>query len=118
MSINLAARWIDATEAQLSGGILSSDAEQAIVELFELVTDDPNGAAKVMLQIIEQEPGERILNCLGAGPMEELLIKHPRYLNSFLRSTHDLQLLKQCLAHVNADEGTTLEAELRGVARE
>lgn len=112
MIIDLARDWINATEGQLSGNPLTGKDEETVVSLFELVSDNPDAAVEVILQVIEQEPDQRVLNCLGAGPIEDLLGKHPEYLKKLIAAVRNLNSLRSCLTHVNVDDGSELEKSL------
>ncbi len=111
--MNLVANWIDATEAQLRGIPLTGKREEAVVGLLELVSDDPEGALGIVRQIIERKPSDRVLNCLGAGPVEELLIKHPEFLGKLIGGIVDSNSLRECLLHVDADGDSELEKKLK-----
>lgn len=112
--MTLAIKWIEATEAQLAAKILNEEEEQAIIKFFELAADEPVKAIEIALQVIEHVPRSSILNCLGAGPVEELLVKHPQYLDELIALAETNEKLKQCLRHVNLPEnnlkGTNLLA--------
>ncbi|MBT9539685.1 DUF6869 domain-containing protein [Thiobacillus sp.] len=109
---NLAANWIEATEGQLRGFPLSAKDEDAVVGLLELILENPGDAFEEILQIIKRKPSERALNRLGAGPIEELLVSHPEFLEKLILEASDLNALKRCLTYVNADEGSALEKGL------
>lgn len=102
--MSLATNWIEATTEQLAGKSLSVEEEEAVVNLLEQVSGNPEYAFEVMLQIIEQSPSERVLNCLGAGPIEELLVKYPEYLEKLIANVSNASALKQCLLHVNYED--------------
>lgn len=112
MNIDFANNWIDAIEGELQGNPLNRKSEDVVVDLLELIADNPDDAFEVILQIIKQSPSERILNRLGAGPIEDLLVKHPEYLEKLINVVPDSIALKSCLTHVNADEGSELEKKL------
>ncbi|MHB1401828.1 MAG: DUF6869 domain-containing protein [Thiobacillus sp.] len=109
---NLAANWIEATEGQLRGIPLSAKDEDAVVGLLELILENPGDAFEEILQIIKRKPSERALNRLGAGPIEELLVSHPEFLEKLILEASDINSLKRCLTYVNADEGSELEKDL------
>ena len=110
--MDLETNWIEATEEQLLGNSLSGKGEEAAVNLLELVSDNPDGAVAVILQIIEHQPSERVLNCLGAGPIENLLVKYPEYLEKLIATVPDPSALKKCLLHVNTDPEDGLDTNL------
>lgn len=107
--MDLATNWIAATEQQIKGEAL--DCDDAVVGLLELVAYKPEEAFEVILKIIAQNPSERVLNGLGAGPVESLLFgypNHPAYLEQLIAKVPDVNALKQCLLYVNADDGEML----------
>lgn len=110
--MKLAINWIKATEMQLLGNSLSSENEDAIINLFELCSHHPDDAVEVILQIIEQKPNERVLNHLGAGPIESLFFKYPNYLEKLIAMTSNASALKKCLLYVNYDDGDELDTEM------
>jgi len=109
---NLATNWIEAVEGGSRGIPLSTQGEDAIIGLLELILATPQEAYKEILKIIKLKPREQTLNRLGAGPIEELLVSRPEYLEKFILEVCDLNLLKECLVYVNADEGSELEKGL------
>ena len=110
--MDLATNWIEATEGQLLGNSLSGKGEEAAVNVLELVSDNPDGAVEVILQIIECQPSERVLNCLGAGPIESLLVKYPEYLEKLISIVPNADALKKCLLYVNTDPEDGLDMKL------
>jgi hypothetical protein len=66
----------------------------------------------VILNIIEQNPSEHVLNYLGAGPVEELLVKYPEYLEKLIAMTPNASALKKCLSHVNYDDEDGLDTDM------
>lgn len=110
--MDLETNWIEATEEQLLGNSLSGEGEEAVINLLELCLDNPDGAVEVILQIIEQKPSDRVLNSLGAGPIESLLFKHPEYLEKLIATAPNPSALKKCLLHVNTDPEDGLDMNL------
>lgn len=110
--MNLANCWIVATQKQLLGEPLSNEKEEAIINLLDLIFDSPDGAFETILQIIEQQPSDRVLNCLGAGPIEELLVKYPEYLSRLIALVPNSNALRQCLLYVDYDEEDGIDINL------
>ncbi|WP_020564392.1 DUF6869 domain-containing protein [Methylosarcina fibrata] len=110
--MNLAINWIKAKQTQILGKSLSEKEEDAIITLLEQCDYEPDNAVKVILEIIEQNPSERVLAFLGAGPVEELLVKYPEYLEKLIEMTPNTSALKECLSHVNYDDEDGLDAEM------
>ena len=109
--MNLAINWITAKQAQILGKSLSEKEENAVINLLEQCSYEPDNAVEVILEIIEQNPSELVLHYLGAGPVEELLVKYPEYLEKLIAMTPNTSALKACLSHVNYDEDG-LDAEM------
>lgn len=101
--MNLAINWVEAASAQLSGEELKSDQENAIIRLLELSSEEPDEALTVIYEIVRRKPDLKIINYLGAGPLEELLVKHCDYLEAIISHAEHDELLRQCLAHVNLE---------------
>jgi len=110
--MNLAINWIEATQAQILGKSLSEKEEDAIITLLEQCDYEPDNAVKVILEIIEQNPSERVLAYLGAGPIEDVLIKYPEYLEKLIVMTPNASALKKCLSHVNYDDEDGLNTDM------
>jgi len=102
--MDFATKWIEAKDAQLNSKSLSEEEEQAIIKFYDLASDEPDEAIKLALQVIEHEPRIAIIHCLGAGPVEELLVKHPSYLGELITLAEENEKLIQCLSHVNLSE--------------
>ncbi|PPD41099.1 MAG: hypothetical protein CTY16_16375 [Methylobacter sp.] len=107
--MNFALKWIKATETQLSGATLSSENEDVISDLYDLCSDNPDDALEVILQVIALAPEERVLNQLGAGPIESLFFNYPEYLEKLISLTANTDALKNCLSHVNYDDEGSLD---------
>ena len=101
--MDLVTEWIGAAEAQLDRRTLEASQENAIIRLFELAAQEPDSALKIIYAIVQRKPRSDVLNYLGAGPIEELLVKHCEYLNEFISRARSDSLLKQCLSHVNLE---------------
>lgn len=110
--MSLALDWVKATETQIRGETLSCENEDAIINLFELCSKNPDTAFDVIIQIISETPEEKVLNHLGAGPLESLFFKYPEYLQKFITMTPDTDALKKCLSHVNYDAEDGLDLKL------
>ncbi len=110
--MSLVLNWIAAKQDQLLGKPLDSEKDEAIIELLDLILDNPESAFKTILQIIEQQPSDSLLACLGAGPIESLLTKHPEYLGKLIASVNDTNALKQCLLRVDYDDEDGLDVNL------
>lgn len=106
--MNLAMKWIQATEAQLNRNNLMEEEERAIILFFELASNEPAKAIDIALQVIERGPHSNIINCLGAGPIEELLVKHPSYLDQLIVLAGKNEKIKQCLKHVDLAENDVI----------
>jgi len=102
--MDLATNWIEATEAQLNRKVLGDEQESALVKLFELSSDQPGEAIKVFLKIAERAPSSSIMNCLGAGPIEELLVKHPGFLEQLITTALNSRPLQYSLMQVTLPE--------------
>ncbi|MGZ8250125.1 MAG: hypothetical protein ACXWUF_19055 [Methylomagnum sp.] len=102
--MNIVDKWIEATKSQLRGNSLTEELEYPVIRLFELCSYKPNEAIEIIAEIIEKNPDEKILDCLGAGPIEELLIKYPSYLDILVDKVTNGSSLNRCLSHVNFDE--------------
>lgn len=109
---DLARMWIEAKEGQLYGKPLSDKGEDAAVHLLELVMNNPDAAFNTILEIIRLKPSEDILRWLGAGPIENLLVEKPEYLQKMINSVSDKVSLKQCLQSVDYDDEDGLDVEL------
>jgi len=110
--MSLVLNWIAAKHDQLLGKPLDSEKDDAITEILDLILDNPDSAFKTILQIIEQQPSDSVLACLGAGPIESLLSKHPEYLGELIASVQDTSALKQCLLHVDYDDEDGIDVDL------
>lgn len=110
--MTLAIKWIKATEAQLAAKNLNEEEEQAIIKFFELAADEPKMAIEIALQVLEYSPQRSILNCLGAGPLEDVLVKHPHCLDELIALAETNEKLRQCLSHVNLSEDNLRGANL------
>ena len=101
---NLTTDWIDAATAQLNAQKLNKDQDNAIVNLFEICAENPSRAFNVICEILETNPRKDVLGYLGAGPLEDLLLKNCEYIDIAIERTKNITLLKECLAHVNLDK--------------
>lgn len=99
--MDVVSNWIAATEAQLNASPLNDMEEQAVIALYELASDQPFEAINVILQVLDKQPKLSVINCLGAGPLEELLVKHPELLNQVIGVAETNNALRQSLLHVN-----------------
>ncbi|HEX8988225.1 MAG TPA: hypothetical protein VF816_09695 [Rhodocyclaceae bacterium] len=102
--MDLATNWIEATEAQLNRKVLGDEQEAALIELFELSSDQPGQAIKIFQKIAERAPSSSIMNCLGAGPIEELLVKHPGFLEQLITLALNSHPLQHSLMQVTLPE--------------
>jgi len=110
--MDIASDWLKSTQAQLVGLSLNSESEKAIIAAFEICADNPDEAVNLISNIIEQKPNKKLLACLGAGPIEELLVKHPDYLNKLMEAIPCHAALKMCLQHVNTDEDDAIDKSM------
>ncbi len=104
--------WIAAAEAQLSGQSLTQEQDDTIVRLLELCADDPAKAFVAISGIVQLDPRLEILNYLGAGPLEDLLIKHCEYLEVLIAKARQDRRFRQCLSHVNLDNEDCPNAQI------
>jgi hypothetical protein len=100
---DLVANWIDATVAQINGKDLNKKQNDSIIELLEICTNNPSRAFKIICQILATNPNKKVLGCLGAGPLEDLLIQHCDYIDKSIEEVVNTKLLRDCLEHVNMD---------------
>ena len=96
--------WILATEAQVEGKHLNEKQSNSIVELLELCTHNPSIAFSVICQLLATNPREKVIGCLGAGPLEDLLIQHCHFIEKTIEEAAKNKLLKKCLEYVNVDQ--------------
>jgi len=73
----------------------------ATERLVGLIEHDPQQAWAHILRLIERAPSEPLLNCVGAGPLEDLLCAHG---DVFIDQVEQLAArddrFRQCLAYV------------------
>lgn len=115
MAKELANNWIKAVEDEIQGRRVSADGQDARVGILQLILENPDAAADEILKIIDHKPSDRVLNRLGAGPVEELLVANPQYLERLILEASDPLALRKCLQFVNPDEGSELERSLASI---
>jgi len=103
-NINLDIEWISAAKIQLNKEQLSGKEEDTIVELLELCSDEPEVALNVIYKIIERHPSIDILRYLGAGPLEDLIVKNCHFLNELIDKAKENSQVRECLSFVNLNE--------------
>jgi hypothetical protein len=107
---NLITLWISAASAQLDKLDLSEEQNDAIVELFDLCSENAEKAFEVICEILRRKPREDIVGYLGAGPLEDLLIKNCEYVDIVIERSDTVKLLMNCLEVVNIDTEDCAEA--------
>ncbi|RTL03939.1 MAG: hypothetical protein EKK65_02705 [Lysobacterales bacterium] len=100
----LSEQWIDSATKQIRQGVLDESNDSSIVMLLDLCNDQPLKAVQVIYEIMEKTSDSDLLSYLGAGPLEDLLVKHPEFLNKFSNDSIDNPKLQQCLSQVNLDD--------------
>ena len=100
---DLASNWINATIAQIDDKELTEKQNDSIVELLEICTDNPSKAFRIICQILSTNPNKKVLGCLGAGPLEDLLVQHCDYIEKSIEEAVSTKLLRDCLEYVNMD---------------
>ncbi len=110
--MELAEMWIKATQAQLSGSTLTEFEEDALIKMFELSSERPEDALGAFLRIIDLNPSTKILDCLGAGPLEELLVKNGEYLGHIIELALNNPGLRECLKYVQLEDDDPNQHEL------
>jgi hypothetical protein len=108
---SLTHNWLDAATIQLNKQELNKDQDDAIVQLFEVCSDDPKRAFNVICEILACNPRKDVVGYLGAGPLEDLLIHHCEYIDIVIEKTNSIELLEECLEHVNLETEDCEEAE-------
>jgi len=87
--------------------------------LQALINDNPDAAWALVLILIREAPNDHLLNCIGAGPLEDLLCAHSPILIDRVeeRAAHD-EKFKKCLrwvwGHLRMDD-TTLQRVRRAM---
>jgi len=73
----------------------------ATEHLVGLIENEPQHAWAHILSLIERAPSELLLNCVGAGPLEDLLCAHGDVFIDHVEqiAAHD-DRFRQCLAYV------------------
>jgi len=74
---NVASSWIRMHHAETN----SDEYEEefwSFERLDDLCRNNPDDAWRVIVEIYEKCPGDKIQSCLAAGPLEDLLVKHGR----------------------------------------
>lgn len=104
--------WLKSTEIQLAGNPLNCETEIPIIALYEACSDEPDKAIEIISGIIEQKPSDKLLACLGAGPIEELLVKHPKYLGKLIKEVSNHAALRVCLQHVDVGDDDSIDASM------
>lgn len=100
--------WIVATErSRLEPGRAADN--WAIQEVLDMhLRDDHEEIWKIILSITSATDSEWVLDCLGAGPLEDLLIKHaPEYIERISIEAGASPKFKRALASVWLDENDT-----------
>lgn len=100
---SLVDRWIDATKAQIDGKDLNEKQNDSVVEMLEICTKNPSRGFTIICQILAKHPNKKVLGCLGAGPLEDLLIQHCDYIDKSIEEIENTKLLRDCLEYVNMD---------------
>lgn len=108
---SLTHNWLDAARIQLNKQKLTNNQNDAIAELFEVCSDDPQRAFNVICEILACNPRKDVVGYLGAGPLEDLLIHHCEFIDIVIEKTNSIDLLKECLEQVNLDNEDCDEAE-------
>ncbi len=106
-----ALRWLDEWANRRYG--------EATDRLLDLINDDPNAALGTVVVLIREAPNDHLLNCVGAGPLEDLLCTHGPVVVDRVEelAAHD-EKFKKCLRWVWGDsqmDNTTLQRVRRAM---
>ncbi len=83
---------------------LTNEQESTIIDLLEACSEKPDRAFWYILEILELNPNEAIIGYLGAGPLEDLLLKHgDKFIDKIIKEAANNTLLFKCLSYVDLD---------------
>ena len=100
--------WIKATELSQNDPGFSAD-NWAIQKVLDMHMDGEHEAIwKIILGIVSATKSDWVLGCLGAGPLEDLLVSHtPQYIERIAIEAETSPKFKRALTSVNLDADDT-----------
>ncbi len=111
MKDSLTQSWLNAATAQLDKQKLSKEQDDAIVQLFEVCSTEPERAFQVICEVLASDPRMDLVGYLGAGPLEDLLVNHCEYIDIVIEEAKSAKLLKECLEQVNLEAEDCADAQ-------
>ena len=93
-------RWIDVTKSQSIDQDLTDEQYEVILEMYKLCDGNPVAAERTILDIVQRDPGNKVLGRLGAGLLEDLIEHFPEYLDRFIAAARSNSKIRVCLANV------------------
>lgn len=104
----LVSAWISATEKSEGNPGASAD-DWAIQKVIDLHYDGEHVEIwKIILAIVDATESKWVLECVGAGPLEDLLTHHaPEYIERVVREAKSSTKFKTALSAVWLDEDDT-----------